>query len=223
MSLVDRLSRNLSMSLDLARNGEGKEVVSMVRTKFWGAQIASGLARDMTVPFPAPEAKIPISLRLIRPDDVPKVLNMEEPGISPMERNHIASRLDMLEAGFATCFVAVTLDDEPCYIQWLITPEENDLLHREFDNQFPQLAEGEILLEGAFTPVAFRGQRIMPAAMAQLAEKAGQLGATRVLTFVGLPNIPSIKGCERAGFVPYTNREIVYRLGSRRTHFIPLS
>jgi hypothetical protein len=223
MSLVDRLSRTLSTSLDLARNGEGKEVLSRARTKIWGTRVASGLARDMTIPFPAPEAKIPISIRLIRPDDVPKVLNVNEPGLSPMERSHIASRLNMLEAGFLRCFVAVTPDDEPCYIHWLITPEENDLVCREFDNQFPQLAEGEILLEGAFTPVAFRGQRIMPAAMAQLAEKAGHLGATRVLTFVGLPNIPSIKGCERAGFTPYTTRETVYRLGSQRTRYIPVS
>jgi hypothetical protein len=222
MSLVARLNRSISTSFELVRQGEGKEIATMVGTRIWGAQLATGLDRDMTVPFPAPEARFPISVRLIRPDDVPKLLNVAAPGLSASERNNMITRLGMLDAGFSSCFVAVTANDEPCYMQWLISPEENALLATEFDNLFPQLGPREMLLEGAYTPEAFRGQRIMPAAMALLAEHAASLGASRVITFVGIPNIPSIKGCERAGFAPYTTRETVYRLGSRQISFHPV-
>lgn len=222
MSLGTRLNRSISTSLDFVRRGEGKEVVTMVGTRIWGSQLATGLDRDMSVPFPSPEAKFPISVRPIRPDDIPKLLDEGKPGLSASERNNMVIRLEMIDAGFASCFVAANADDEPCYMQWVISPDENALLASHFDNLFPQLQPGEILLEGAYTPEAFRGQRIMPAAMALLAEHAATLGASRVITFVGLPNIPSIKGCERAGFSAYTTRETIYRLGSRKIHFHPV-
>ena len=42
----------------------------------------------------------------------------------------------------------------------------------------------------------------MSAAMALIAERAADIGARHVLTFVGLDNIASLKGCQRAGFNP---------------------
>ena len=39
--------------------------------------------------------------------------------------------------------------------------------------------------------------------MAQIAERGTDLGARWVITFVTVDNIPSLKGCQRAGFVPY--------------------
>ncbi len=223
MELIDRTGKNLSLSFDLLRSGGGKEMAAMLKTRIWGSQYSTLLARDMAIPFPAPQALIPITIRPVRPDDLSTLLDETEPGIPAVERKHRLARQRLVDAGFASCFVAVTADDEPCYIQWLMTPDENALLRREFQDQFRPLAAGEMLLEGAFTPEAFRGQRIMPAAMALLAEHAGTLGATRVVTYVGLPNIPSIKGCERAGFVPYMTRQADYHLGIRRIQFTAYS
>jgi RimJ/RimL family protein N-acetyltransferase len=68
---------------------------------------------------------------------------------------------------------------------------------------FPALGHDEALLEGAYTPPQHRGLGIMSAAMAMIAERADELGARHVLTFVGEDNIPSLKGCRRAGFHPH--------------------
>ena len=68
---------------------------------------------------------------------------------------------------------------------------------------FPNLEPDEALLENAFTPVAYRGHGIMSAAMALIAERAADIGARNVLTFVGDDNIGSLKGCQRAGFHPH--------------------
>ena len=56
---------------------------------------------------------------------------------------------------------------------------------------FPNLEPDEALLENAFTPVAYRGHGIMSAAMALIAERAADIGARNVLTFVGTDNIAS--------------------------------
>ena len=62
------------------------------------------------------------------------------------------------------------------------------------------------------TPQAYRGRHIMPAAMARIAEKATALGARRVITFVADDNVPSLKGCARAGFAPVSARHLRRRL-----------
>jgi RimJ/RimL family protein N-acetyltransferase len=77
-----------------------------------------------------------------------------------------------------------------------------------FNNVFPHLEPDEMLLEGAYTPEKFRGKGIMPCAMAQISERAADRGARWVVTFVTEDNIPSLKGCDRAGFTPYIRRSV---------------
>lgn len=220
--MVKQIGRKLSFTLSILRQRDFGEIGSILRTKAWSTERALGLSRDLAVPFQAPEALIPITVRPIQPADVRVLLNVSEAGISVAERRDRTMRLHLLDAGFTSCFVATTVDDQACYIQWLIPPAENDLLRASFNGLFPPLADTEVLLEGAYTPVAFRGQRIMPAAMALIAEKAAGFGANRVLTFVGEDNIPSLKGCKRAGFSPSLRREAIQRLGHRRMVFTPL-
>ncbi len=193
--MMQQVVRKLSFARSFLEQGDIGEIRAILRTKMWSTEQALGLGRDLTV---------------------------SEPGISTGERRDRTSRLHLLDAGFSSCFVATTADDQACYIQWLISPRENDRLRSAFDGLFPWLEDNEMLLEGAYTPVAFRGQRIMPAAMALIAERAAGLGAERALTFVGEDNVPSLKGCKRAGFSPVMRRQGIHRLGYRRMVFTPL-
>jgi hypothetical protein len=59
----------------------------------------------------------------------------------------------------------------------------------------------------------------MSAGMSMIAEKARELDARYVLTFVGEDNVASLKGCERAGFLPYVDRRESRRLGRLRVEF----
>ena len=155
-----------------------------------------GCAGTYLVPFEAPAATIPISIRLLREDDIPHLIGTDDPTLSGTGRLERLNRLNMIRAGFKSCYVAVTADDSPCYMQFLIGPDENDLLRTHFRGLYPTLTPDEALLEGAFTPEAFRGQRIMPCAMAQIAMKAAEFGARWVITYVGSDNIASLKGCQ---------------------------
>lgn len=215
--------RKFAFVSQFARQRDYRQIGAILATKVWYAEQAVGLMRDVSLPFPVPQALIPISIRAALPDDVRRILDVAEPGVSLEERRDRASRLHLYDAGFSCCYVGVTAEDTPCFIQWLIPAMENRLLQKSFGGMFPDLEANEVLLEGAYTPVAFRGLRIMPAAiMAILAETSSQLGATRALTFVGTDNVASLKGCERAGFNPYMARHAVHRLGYRRTEFLPL-
>ncbi len=223
MQTLRGVNRKSSFAIQLLRQGNYAEAGAILRSRIWFTESAFGLVRNLSTPFPVPEAKLPILLRPIVQDDVNKLLDTDEPGISASERYDRRTRLHLLEAGFSSCFVAATDDNRPCFVQWLISPAENALLDQAFGGLFPRLADNEVLLEGAYTSTAFRGLRIMPAAMAMLAEQAASAGAVRAITFVGEDNAPSLNGCKRAGFSPFTRRQVVHRLGYRRVTFTPIA
>jgi len=58
-------------------------------------------------------------------------------------------------------------------------------------------------MPNAYTPVEYRGLGVMSAAMAEIAERAADMGAHEVIAFVDDRNLLSLKGCQRAGFHPY--------------------
>ncbi|WP_336489760.1 GNAT family N-acetyltransferase [Methylobacterium nigriterrae] len=98
-------------------------------------------------------------------------------------------------------------DGSPCYFQGLMGAEENARITSFFGvGRFPALREDEVLLENAYTPARYRGNGIMPAAMAQVAERGVGLGARFAITFVTSKNIASLNGCKKAGFSPFMIR-----------------
>jgi RimJ/RimL family protein N-acetyltransferase len=203
-----------------ARNMNGP--VHELRRRFHSDRVHYGLRRDLAEPFEAPLAKIPLTIRPLRQSDVPSLLGMDTRHMSergPYVRMH---RLDFSREGIGQCYVAATDGDEPCYMQWLMASRENPQIARYFHSIFPMLAADEALLEYAFTPEAYQGKGIMPAAMARIAEKAADLGARRVITFVDRENVPALKGCQRSGFRPYLLRHDRWRLFRRRVSFEPL-
>lgn len=222
MNGIDRVQQKVALASTLVRGGNVREVTTIIGDKTWAKMKGLGLRRDLALPFPAPEAALPISVRMLREDDIPHLLGTDDPALSGPARIERLNRVAMIRAGFARCFVAATADDVPCYMQFLIGADENDLLRTHFRGLYPVLAPDEALLEGAFTPESFRGQRIMPSAMAQIAAKAAESGVRWVMTYVGDDNIPSLKGCKRAGFVPFQEREERWRLFRRNISFTAL-
>jgi GNAT superfamily N-acetyltransferase len=144
------------------------------------------------------------------------------PGLEPATLPDRLAQQWLLKAGMPTCWVAIAPDGKVCYMQWLIAPVSNDRIAAQWGDLFQPLAKDEALLEGAYTSHAYRGQGIMPHAMARIAEQAGAFGARWVNTFVGLSNVASLKGCKKAGFAPYVRRTDAWWLLLRRLSFVPL-
>ncbi|MBI5931114.1 MAG: GNAT family N-acetyltransferase [Chloroflexi bacterium] len=201
------------------RTGQFKALLKEFRRRIYSDWTHFGLARDLTQPFEPAPAKIAVTIRPLKDSDVASLLAMDAPGISdrgPYVRMH---RLNFLQANIGTCYVGVTDDDTPCYMQWLMSAKENDAIQAYFHGIFPVLEPNEALLEYAFTPEAFQGKGIMPYAMARITEKATDLGAKRVITFVDHQNIAALKGCKRAGFNPYLTRTDQWRFFRRHYKF----
>ncbi len=131
--------------------------------------------------------------------------------------------LAFIDAAIPTCFVATTRQGSPCYIQWLISHRTNNKLKSYFNGYMPLLGRDEVVLEGAFIPFRYRGKKIMPLAMATIAEKGKDLGARFATTYVQDFNLPSIKCVLQAGFTPYIKRTAVRRPGHRDIEFRLLS
>jgi GNAT superfamily N-acetyltransferase len=160
-----------------------------------------GLRRDLGVPLENPNAKIPIEVRQASDADLRTLLSLD--GTQEYhDRLEIAWRRAFADKGAKRCFVAIDQrDGTPCYMQWLFNAADNDFIEQL--GGFPRLQNNEALLENAYTPPKYRGLGIMSAAMARIAERARDIGASHVITFVDESNIPSLKGCQRAGFNPH--------------------
>ena len=161
-----------------------------------------GLRRDLSVPIETPSAKIAIDVRPMVPADLDLLLDADTAEGVSREETELAWRRSFVNKGAKGGYVAVDQrDGKPCYMQWLFSAADNDLVQHL--GAFPKLGPTEALLENAYTPLRYRGLGIMSAAMARIAERGADLGATHVLTFVEDVNIPSLKGCQRSGFHPH--------------------
>jgi RimJ/RimL family protein N-acetyltransferase len=165
------------------------------------------LRRDLTVPFQASAAKQPIEVRPITDSDIPAILEAR-PG-----------RLLILRANIPTCYLAITASGEICYMQWLVEQSDLERFRPFFDGELGNLRKDEVLLEFAYTFEKFRGQKIMPAAMAAIAEKGLSSGARYAVTYVQKDNLAALKGCAAAGFSPYMIRDERWRIFSFKESF----
>jgi RimJ/RimL family protein N-acetyltransferase len=160
-----------------------------------------GLCRDLSAPFEKPNAKIPIEVRPATDADLRVLLSLDGQNDNH-DRLEIAWRRAFADKGAKRCFVAVDLrNNTPCYIHWLFNAADNEFIQRL--GGLPLLQPHEALMENAYTPAKYRRLGIMSAAMARIAERATDIGASQVITFVDEDNIPSLKGCQRAGFHPH--------------------
>lgn len=223
---MSRISAKAKTLWDVARQGQITVAAAELRKWLWSDTAAFGLVRDLTKPFAAPDAVLPIHVRPLEPGDEPKLFSDVLAGAgaaSDPSAYLLRNRRAFLRERVPTCYVAVTQDDEPCYMQWLIGPESNEKIQRYFQGIFPRLASHERLLEYAFTVPSFQGKRIMAAAMARVAAQGIASGATRAITFVEADNVAALKGCQRAGFAPYVKRVTSWRLMRRSVRFEPLA
>lgn len=207
--------------LKLIRTGRFSDLWNQLSYRLNSTSFSYGLHRELHQPFSPRPAKIDISVRLMKEGDVDTILDHEELKRSFPEL--VNKRRKLAEANIPDGFVAVTDDDTPCYMQWLMGPDQNERIASFFGKSFPKLKKDEALIEGAFANPTFRGNGVMPEAMSEIAMQANQIkGVRRVITFVGAGNIPSLKGCKRAGFSPYVLKKDRRFLFQHKVSFHPI-
>jgi hypothetical protein len=150
------------------------------------------LRRDLTVPLvPRPQAKVPISIRPLEARDLPQIEAEHPTGLL----------LGVLRAGLPQCYVALTDAQEVCFLQWLVRPEHRERFRSIRFREMHMFDDDTVMLEFSYTFKRFRGLGIMAPVVAWVAEQDPR--AHWALAYVNRTNIPSLRGCRRAGFYPY--------------------
>lgn len=166
-----------------------------------------GLRRTLAEQIEPPRAKIPLRVRPFEAGDEEALFGHRHTQTDAEDAEEVRYRLEHLEADIPTPYVAIDeATGTPCYMQWLMGADQNRKIQARHWG-FPILARNEALLENAYTPPAYRGKHIMAEAMYLIAERARDFGADYAMTFVAGDNIPSLKGCKRAGFNIYLVHE----------------
>lgn len=210
----NKIPHSIRNGLALLFTGHAALVWKEIRKRMYSTSLSFGLRRDLRAVFQSPKAKIKIAIRPIEQGDF-NIL-MEDGAMKDLYPKFYREQKKLADENIPTGYVAVTDEGVPCYMQWLIGPQQNVRIQRLFRGVFPNLSDDEALLEGAFTSRAFRGNGVMPQAMSEIANEAKDLGVRRVITFVDIENIPSLKGCYRAGFSPYILRKDQWLLFRRK-------
>jgi len=194
----------------LVQRGHAGGAWRMVLGRIYSRPVDLGLVRDLSVPVQAPPARIEYELRPLRDDDDLTFLTQAPPDESDHEAVLRLNQLRFVRAAIPTCYVAVTPDNRICFMQWIIAARDIPRVNALFGPIYPAFADDEALLEGAYTPEAFRGKGLMSVGLTRVAAFGTHFGAKRAYTFVADDNIPSLKGCKKAGFVPAIARTYTF-------------
>lgn len=218
---LSQIVAKIASLVSLIRTGHIHIVKDEINKRFYSKSYSIGLRRDLNTYFDEPQAHIPITIRKLQASDA-QIFHPSGAFARKFPRL-AAQQMNMIQANIPDCYVAASADNTPTYMQWLIGPQHYPRLAQAVGNIFPPLNNDEALLEAAFAYPEFRGMRIMPEAMARIAEKAKEIKGVRyVNTYVDIENIPSLKGCKRAGFSPFLLRTDSWFLFVRSVTFSPL-
>jgi RimJ/RimL family protein N-acetyltransferase len=135
----------------------------------------------------------------------------------------VVLRRDLAQDGPGVLYVATAPDGGPIYAQWLVRPRDREALYRHSPGRYSELGDEDVLVEGAYTFLAFRRRGAMADGMAQLLQIAADEGMHTAYTYVEVHNIPSLRGCAEVGFTPHHMRASVRRLGLRRGSELPVT
>jgi GNAT superfamily N-acetyltransferase len=196
-------------------------VLGLIRRWLWSDAVAVGLRRELTTPIPARRPTVRLEVRPIRPAEWHAFTDLRGDSVRGEQGLIRVNAYHLLRSGIRTCYVAVTEDGEPCYMQFLILPDENDRLDKVFGGLFPPLEPEEALVEFAFTLEPYRARGVMPFALAELAEEARRKRVRWLVTYVPAHQVTLLRFFERSGFRRFRLRRERYRLFRRGIRFEP--
>jgi GNAT superfamily N-acetyltransferase len=211
--------RNLRKFFWMLRSRDAR-LWAMVRRWLWSDSLGVGMQRPLDTPMNARRPRIPLTLRPIQPGDSERLTSTE--GVSEKAALYRLDARRLIDTGIRTLYVAVTEAGEPVYMQCLARPDQNDLVPRAFGGLIAPLEPDDALLEFAYTLEDYRAAGIMPWAVSQLAEKAREDGAKRLVIWISVDNLTMERYFRRVGFVPFASRRERYRFGRRTVRFGPL-
>jgi RimJ/RimL family protein N-acetyltransferase len=126
------------------------------------------------------------------------------------------------EAGFPT--VARTPDGDFVGVTFLFGPQHRESLERVSPGLYPRAWPDQWWTENSYILPAYRGRRVIPSLLQRSAGRIPSLGGRMGRAIVSTANVPSLRGCRRAGFRPDGLMRVDrLRFGRRSYTFLPAS
>jgi hypothetical protein len=201
--------------LETAAEGYGGRA-GRPRRSLLGCREAVGLRRDLSQPFAAPSAGVPLNLIEIDSRELADLLTETGERANATAAMACRQRRLLARRRIGRCFVALASGARPCFVQFLLDHTDNQALRQTFGDTFPHL------LRGAFVPATFSAERIMPAAMARVAATCESAGIRHVHAFVPVNNPLRLRAAIAAGFAIHQWRQQRGLPWRRTTSFGPV-
>lgn len=193
-----------------------------MRRRLYSNTVYYVLRRDISDCIQIPSPPISLSLRELREDDIPKLINIHERNLTMQELWERIRILRMVNSGIQTPYVAVTGNDEPCHLAWFIDSGENKNIQSFFDGSIKPLATHEILFEFVFTLEKYRGSGIQVWRSLKFIEKGAKMGAKWALGYIKKSNKASLRNAQKNAFKPYMIRFDQWRFFYHQSEFMLL-
>lgn len=120
--------------------------------------------------------------------------------LDPLSRKELYVRLQFLNAGFKNCYAAFTNDGKIVFLQWLIEPFENGIIHKYYRQRFYPLKDNQVMIENAFTFPKYRGYGLLPFVTQRIMAIAKDSGYKTCLSYIKKDNIASLNEFMNMGF-----------------------
>jgi hypothetical protein len=173
------------------------------------------LSRKISLPDNIPEPEIHVTLRPMKPDDIPKLLDINQKGMKEEDVLERIRLLQILNSGIQECYVAETDQGVPCHISWWINSSQNPIIKEFYGGRILPLGANEVMFEGVFTLEAYQRLGILKWRRLKFFEKSLGAGATRLIVYVQHDNLPSLKTCRSAGYKLFMIRKDQWRIFRR--------
>ena len=115
-------------------------------------------------------------------------------------RTNLLSRHAFYREGFRHCYIGRTRTGTIVSVQWLIRPDENDVIRSKFRRMFYPLKSEQVLIENIFIFPESRGYGIFTTVNCLLLNLAREEGFQACTAFIRKDNLPSLNEFMKIGF-----------------------
>jgi hypothetical protein len=213
---------NLEILKSLIRNGHLGLICREIRRRIYSNRYFLILYQKIALPPQIPEPKIHVILRLMKPEDIPRLLDINQKGMKDEDVLERIRLLRLLNSGIQECYVAETEERVPCHISWWVNSSQNPIVKEFYGGAILPLAADEVLVEGAFTLESYQRLGILNWRRIKFFEKSLAIGAKRVINYVRHDNLPSLESEKKAGYRVFMIRKDKWRVFRRSFIFKPV-
>lgn len=126
-------------------------------------------------------------------------LKRQLPALGDEDSKELLARILFFERGFRNCY-ALKVDGAIACLQWLVYPEENELIRTWFKRRFTTIKPKQVMLENSFTFPRYRGFGLMQFVSTELLLVARKQGYAGAVCYVIKENLNALNQLIQMGF-----------------------